>query len=595
MDFSPGDGILGKTNLGGVLDEAVFTQSTPTEGAAPIVDGVVETVTDPNAAVAGVLDGILPDAPLLVNGPLLGDGQEQQTVGAPAPGEGDAAAVDAAADAADADAEATTDTTIPTEPVPDKQAEAEAPKEPAVLYISSFECDVSEILVTEADNYVTCTVAAESSEGVSSISAAFYNVPMTKRILMNFGEDDLVSGEITSGVWQVDLTIPQAADQGVWSLGFADMGAFYGVEITDKAGNVVDYAREAAENTIIPLQKTLTIESYKGNNVAYPQANIQTSTGVLLEGVTCDETTVTVTDAAKTLTCAALLIPDEAGLGKAFVYLVGPTGKTVLPLVFDGEVSEATLIEATNTTAAMYSIQTSVTVPVWAELGAYGLPAKGAYQPRTLSHANTIRLSNPNAFSVKPALKVVGVQDKAAPRISNFYCNQGQNILLNKFDAVAVNCLLRAADEASGISYASMHFTSPSRNDAVEFAFVPSSPGLGPFPVSSVKQVAENVQAQFPPQAEPGAWTLVRAVVTDNSGNYREYTATELDQANVQTFFLVQSPTKTFAITPKNPANAAPVATPGQTTSGAFRGASASLVMVATLSSVVVGAMSLLL
>lgn len=556
---------LGSTTFDGNLVEAVYTNEAPDKS---MMDKATDALSNP---LGGILDGEI-------------NAEEEALAGLEADNMG------STPPEAEAQANTVTDLTGEEEAAAEnelgnvledaiKDITNSMNADPVTLYISSFECDLTEILVSESDNYVSCSVAAESSEGISAISAAFYNVPMTKRILMHFGEEDLISGNVKSGVWQLDLTIPKAADQGVWSLGFSDQGAFYGLEITDKAGNTVDYAQQAAQETIIPLQTTLTVESYTGNNVAYPQANIQTSSGVLLYGVSCAANEATVTSEAKTIICEALVIPDEAGIGKATLYLVGPTGKTVLPLVFD-ENSEALMVPATNKTTAMYLLTSTLSVPTWAEAGNYILPANGAYQTRTLSSAGTVRLVNPLTLSSKPALKVVSAADKSAPRVTSFYCNIIREIKLDDFDTVPVSCMLTASDEYSGISYASMHFVSPSKNDAVEFAFIPDSPGLGPFPAATVKTVRETVSAQFPPDTEPGAWTLVRAVVADNSGNYKEYTATELNIKDVQTFFLVQSSTKTFSIAPRAGTPAAEQPIPGQATSGASR-STASMVALA--------------
>ncbi len=554
---------LGSTTFGGDLTEAVYTEEAPEKD---MMDEVADSLSNP---LSGKLDEELKAEEMA----SMKEGDDDVEL------EDEEDLV-----VEDDDVEATSVTELTEDVEPTTEAASDSVLEGAmkdittsvtsdsvILYISSFDCDLTDINVRDTENYVTCSVAAQASKGVSTISAAFYNVPMTKRMLMHFGEQDLISGNVNSGVWQLDLKIPKAADQGVWSLGFTDQGAFYGLEITDKAGNTVDYAQQAAQESIMPLQTTLTVESYYGNTVAYPQANIQTSSGVLLYGVSCAANEATVTDESKTIICEALVIPDEAGIGKATIYLVGPTGKTVIPLVFD-EYSEALLVPATNTTNAMYLLTSTLSVPTWAEAGSYILPASGAYQSRTLSSAGTVRLVNPQTLSNKPTLRVVSAADSFAPRVSSFYCNGGQEVKLDDFDPVPVSCLLTAADEYSGIAYASMHFASPSKTDAVEFSFVPDSPGLGPFPAVTVKNVREAVGAQFPPNTEPGAWTLVRAVVADNSGNYKEYTATELNNKDVQTFFLVQSSLKTFSITPRagTPAAVAePI--PGQATSGASR------------------------
>jgi len=574
---------LGSTTFGGDLTEAVYTEDGPEKD---MMDEVADSLSNP---LSGKLDEELKAEEMAST-----DAEDDDV---------DLEDEDLVAEDDDVEAtsvtELTEDVKLTTETASDgvlegamKDIATSVVSDNVILYISSFDCDLTDINVSETDNYVTCSVAAQASKGVSTISAAFYNVPMTKRMLMHFGEQDLISGNLNSGVWQLDLKIPKAADQGVWSLGFTDQGAFYGLEITDKAGNTVDYAQQAAQETIMPLQTTLTVESYYGNTVAYPQANIQTSSGVLLYGVSCAANEATVTDESKTIICEALVIPDEAGIGKATIYLVGPTGKTVIPLVFD-EYSEALLVPATNTTNAMYLLTSTLSVPTWAEAGSYSLPASGAFQSRTLSSAGTVRLVNPQALSSKPTLRVVSVADNFAPRVSSFYCNGGQEVKLDDFDAVPVSCLLTAADEYSGIAYASMHFASPSKNDAVEFSFVPDSPGLGPFPAVTVKNVREAVGAQFPPNTEPGAWTLVRAVVADNSGNYEEYTATELNNKDVQTFFLVQSSSRTFSIAPREGTPAAAEPIPGQATSGASRSTMSKVaVAIGAVAVVVVCAMS---
>jgi len=570
--------ILGSTTFGGDLTEAVYTNEAPDKS---MMDKVANSLSNP---LGGALDGELSAEDEAL--------KKLEAENLAKPQEASANAVTDLTGKEEATAAGGADKYDVVLEDANKDIANSVGADPVTLYISSFECDLAEILVSESENYVTCSVAAESSKGVSAISAAFYNVPMTKRILMHFGEEDLISGNVKSGIWQLDLTIPKAADQGVWSLGFADQSAFYGLEITDKAGNTVDYAKKAAVETIIPLQTTLTVKSYTGNNVAYPQANIQTSSGVLLYGVSCVDDTATVTDESKTIICEALVIPDEAGIGKATIYLVGPTGTTILPLVFD-EDSEALMVPATNTTTAMYLLNSTLSVPTWAEAGTYILPASGAYQSRTLSNAGTVRLVNPLTLSSKPALKVVSAADKSPPRVSSFYCNIQREIKLDDFNTVPVSCMLTASNEHSGISYASLHFVSPSKNDAVEFAFVPASPGLGPFPAPSVTTVRETVGAQFPPNTEPGAWTLVRAVVADNSGNYKEYTPSELKKEDVQTFFLVQSSLKTFSIAPRAgtpAAGAEPI--PGQATSGASRSTASMVAMAAAGAVAAVCAMS---
>jgi hypothetical protein len=585
--------VLGATTLGGDLNEAVYETVTGMAGGLldgsnnlPMPDGsLLDTAATANNVLANSggsnggagmlpnLDGALPGSGVINN--LLGSGDEGV---ASSTSTGTTSA--ATGTTAGSTSMAGGDTVMPAPDSGDKaEAEAEAEASLVHLYITSFQCDVDEVMVTEQDNYVTCTVTAESSEGVNSISAAFYNPPMNKRFLLNFGKDELVEGDPLKGTWSIDLTVPKGADQGVWQLGYADQGAFYGLEVVDAKGNVVNYAKAEAAKTITPLQERLTVKSYKGNTAAFPQANLVTSSGLKLFGLSCDLPAVSVTAAPADVPCTAFVVPDEVGLGKVLAYLVGPTGKSVLPLTFD-ESAERTLIPATNTTEEMFALAGKLTVPMWAEPGSYGLVDAGAFQSRTVSHAGTIRLASSAMMARKPRLQVASAHDKAAPRVSNFYCNQGQKIDLGRKDAVAVNCLLRASDDLSGISYAAMHFVSPSRKEAVEFAFVPPSPGLGPFPNVAVPQVAETVNAQFPPATEPGAWTLARAVVADQSGNYKEYTATELDQLNVQTFFLVQSPSRSFAIEPREGSGTGPV-TPGQATSAAPAGSRPSALFLA--------------
>ena len=206
-DLGTGD-VLGETNLGGVIDPIEFAD-------AP---ALIQSIVDPDA--------------LTLPGPMSGDNMADMTAE-----EEDAVEtideVNAINNPTDAEATATdikeaeaTEATAPSDEVADitqevpihevvKAIEQATVVEPPVLFISSFECDVTEILVSESDNYLTCTVSANSNKGVSTISAAFYNVPMTKRILLNFGEAELVDGDNFNGLWQLDLTIPKAADQGV--------------------------------------------------------------------------------------------------------------------------------------------------------------------------------------------------------------------------------------------------------------------------------------------------------------------------------------------------------------------------------------------
>jgi len=593
--------VLGETDLGGNLNEAVYETVDPLATAQDLAGGALDgglpgvggagdlldtatQVVDGAAAANNVLAnaggsnggaGVLPSLDgALPGGQLINDGLG----GSSAPGA--PSTTTTTGTTTDATSMAGGDTVMEAEVEEADKAAEEEPATPVHLYITSFQCDVDEVVVTEQDNYVTCTVTAEASAGVVSVAAAFYNPPMNKRLLLNFGEDELVDGDAYKGTWEVDVTVPKGADQAVWRLGFADEGAFYGLEVIDAAGNVVNYAKPEALQTITPLQQQLTVQGYKGNTAAYPQANIVASTGLTLYGLSCDLQAVTVTDGPAEVPCAALVLPDAAGLGKVLAYLVGPTGKTVLPLTFD-ETADRMLIPATNTTAEMFALLGKTTVPTWAEPGAYSLVDAGAFQTRTVSHAGTVRLASPGVLARKPRLQVTSANDKAAPRVSNFYCNQGQKIDLAAKDAVNVNCLLRASDDLSGVSYAAMHFVSPSRKEAVEFAFVPPSPGLGPFANVAVPQVAETVAAAFPPGTEPGAWTLARAVVTDQSGNYKEYRATELDHLNVQTFFLVQSPSKAFNIAPRPGSASQTPVTPGQATSAAPAGSRPSALLLA--------------
>ena len=89
--------------------------------------------------------------------------------------------------------------------------------------LDSFTCFLSSVDVTKADKTLSCTATGTSSVGIAYVSGAFYNGPMTKRLLVEI----LAAADDPSSTLTGTLAVPMGTDHGTWTLAFADSDAFY--------------------------------------------------------------------------------------------------------------------------------------------------------------------------------------------------------------------------------------------------------------------------------------------------------------------------------------------------------------------------------
>lgn len=437
----------------------------------------------------------------------------------------------------------------PVAPLPTVPPTPKPTPRPFLLKLTSFQCDSAEVDVKVADKTLTCTVKAQASEGVSRISAAFYNAPLNKRILVRMDASDLLQGDLFSGTFVGDVTIPMASDQGMWSLGFTDTGAYYALEVLDVAGNKRSYTKDEAVAFFTELQRNLQINSYTGDLLAYPQANVVSSSGMDVRSIACLDISVKATTGDKQLTCTATVKPDEAGVGTVHAFFVSPTNRTIIPLMF-AQNSMTQFLTAKNGDKVA-TLTTKITISQWSETGSYTMPYSGPFRVTSVSRAGTIRTFEAGMLASTPSLQVVAKGDAMAPLLTKFACQSGESIQLSNKGAVALTCSLKGYDDQAGVSYLAMQFVSPSRTQALEFSFVPESAGLGDFPNLVIPQVSVTQTVSLTNATEPGPWTLARAVAADLAGNYKAYNAAELDAKAVQTYLMVQGVTQRFSIAPR--------------------------------------------
>lgn len=422
---------------------------------------------------------------------------------------------------------------------------------PFDLKLKAFSCDTDTVDVRSKDVNISCTAVVDSSEGVVRISAAFYNPPMTKRIPIKIdASQHLYQGDIYSGSFVADVTVPMATDQATWELGFTDTGAYYALEVLDAAGNIRSYSKEEAATYVENLQTRLQVNSYTGDLLAYPQSNVVASSGMDVKSIACLDVDIKTTAGDRDLTCTATVVPDESGLGTVYAYLVSPSNTTVLPLVFR-ENAQTQLLP--NPTGGQIATMTSkISVGQYAEAGTYTLHFDGPFRMMTVSRAGTIKTFSSGQMLSNPTLTVVpSSTDTVAPIVTKFSCQSGQQVQLVNKGSVPLTCSLKGKDDLSGVAYMAMQFVSPSRTQSMNFAFVPDSPGLGDFPNTVISQVAVSQTISLTNATEPGPWTMVRAVGADNAGNYHAYSSEDLDAKNVQTYLLVQGVYQKFSIAPR--------------------------------------------
>ena len=419
--------------------------------------------------------------------------------------------------------------------------------------ITMFTCSVDTVDVTTNDATITCTTAAFSLQSqVSFISAAFYNPDKTKRIPILFTPVNLADGSSAQGTYSTQVTIPMGMDEAVWTLGYSDT-AFEALSVGDVEGRVQVYSSEAVK-LFTTLSPTLKIVSYNGPPLAYPQSQILTSTGLTITGIVCDSDgqtlRVTPTTFSKTITCSIMVLMDGAGLGYVDTFFVSQTGNTVFNMQFAPTQDTAFYQHGVKVYAQMNS---TITIPFWAESGLYSMPLTGAYQAITKSRASTLHPINTKEISTPPAFQLITTgQDTKPPSISSFYCSPTGTVKISPSSPTKVICNVRAAEDISGINYIGMQFVSPSKDQFMDFAYVPPSQGLGDFKANPILTLKAQQSVELPGGAEPGVWALVRAVAADNAGNYYAYRASDFDATQVKNYFVVENTVVGFGFTPKD-------------------------------------------
>jgi hypothetical protein len=285
--------------------------------------------------------------------------------------------------------------------------------------------------------------------------------------------------------------------------------------------------------------------------LAYPASYVQTSSGNRIRSIACGATAGNNANVAAVITCTLTMFPDESGLGEVEAYFVSPQASTVLPLYFAP--TNATMMGLTDKNETVALLTSFTTVPKFTEAGAYSIAFEGPYRMKTFSRAGSVKYVNAAELTdTLPGLQIASRDDVKAPAVSKFYCNVGKEVRLKARSDVAVSCAVQAADEQSGVSYVSLQYVSPSRRSVLAFSYTTQSPGLGSRSPAVINTLADTVSENLGPATEPGAWTLLQAVASDNRGNYYNFMPGELNQKAVQTFFLVQGVSRTFTIQPRD-------------------------------------------
>jgi len=420
--------------------------------------------------------------------------------------------------------------------------------------ITAFVCSNDHVDVTTGDGSVTCTVQGFSQQSqIAFIAASFYNPDKTKRIPVLFTTVNLVSGSASQGIFMTNVTVPMGQDEAVWTLGFSDT-AFEAMSIGDVLGNVHVYSASEAQSYLSNLQTTLKIESYTGPALAYAREQILTSTGVTVTGLLCDADgtaiTLTPTQASANILCSIMVLLDGSGPGYVDTYFVSQTGKTAFNVQFVPDATTAYYQQGTKIYAQMNA---TITIPFWAEAGLYTMPLSGAFRAITVSRASTVHAVTSKELAVPPSFQLVTTaQDVTAPALNSFYCSPQGTIKIDNVNPTTIICNVRAAEDISGINYIGMQFVSPSKNQFMNFAYVPPSQGLGNFRATPLLNLKAQQSVSLPGGSEPGVWVLVRAVAADNAGNYRAYHASDFDANDVKSYFMVENSVVGFGFTPRD-------------------------------------------
>lgn len=257
---------------------------------------------------------------------------------------------------------------------------------------------------------------------------------------------------------------------------------------------------------------------------------------------------ITPTMKSREIACSVFVKLDAAGLGYVDTYFVSDSKKTAFNLRFAPTETTEFYTEGETVYARMNN---TLTIPYWAESGKYSLALSGGYQGATVSRAGTLRAISSKDVLFPPSFTLLtSSQDIKPPKIQSFYCSPSGAIKVTQTASSKIVCNVKADEDISGINYLAMQFVSPSKDQFMNFAYIPFSQGLGDFKSEPVLTLKAQQSVDLPGGSEPGVWALVRAVAADNAGNYKAYHVNDFENKEVKGFFVVENSLIGFAFDP---------------------------------------------
>jgi RHS repeat-associated protein len=382
--------------------------------------------------------------------------------------------------------------------------------------------------------------------------------PSGKQVqFLNAGSFSLISGTPLDGAWQAQMTFPQFAEPGTWTLSF--------VELFDAASNHVTLNTVALSAAGFPT--TLTVTTTIGDT-SPPQ----------LTGLTLSRSSMDVSSGSQTVDLTLSLTDNLSGVDfnchTYCIYVIGftsPSGK-------QAQTSANYNFSMVSGTDLNGQWKTTITIPRYSEAGIWRLNGLTIWD--TANNQLQLTLGQIQSMGFPSTLTVADDQpDTTPPTLTSLAFNPTvagvspfrQNIVLT----------LAASDDISGVDFIGGFVTPEFTNASVQLVSptgiqnISISTYSNPFVLKSGNTLSGVWQTSFllPGYSETGTWKVASITLRDSAANYISLNTAQLTGLGIATTFSV-SPSAVVTIylgpggTTANPT--ASVAEPVNTATGDY-------------------------
>lgn len=331
------------------------------------------------------------------------------------------------------------------------------------------------------------TRITDAASGLSHASVTFTSPTRAQTRSASIGSSERIMGNANDGTYSDTITFPQYSEPGTWTLSMS---------LYDAVGNY----RSISGPQLQALGITTTISVTGTGDVEAPAIASFTST----------PPSITTQTGAAMVSINTRLTDALSGLSHASVTFTSPTrAQTRSASVGSSERVTGTATDGTYTD--------TITFPQFSEPGPWTLSlslydAVGNY--RSMSAAQL------QALGIATTLTVTGSGDTVAPTLASVSFTPSTLSTVSAAATVVLDA--RITDTGSGLSHASVTFTSPSRAQT-RSASVGSAERVSGSAVDGT--YADTIT--FPQFSEPGTWNLSVSLY-DAVGNYRSLSASQL-------------------------------------------------------------------